>query len=164
MLLDQHVDITEEEHDRMFVINAKSAIFCMQEAAKRMANNVRIINMETSLVRATTHYYSAYAGSKDPLEDFTRALAKEIGNRGVTVNNLTPGLLNTSFFYPAETPESTEFFGSSIAYLASIDKVENGGLTIYGKFHSDQWGDFKIFMRFNMENDKITKLEVGQTE
>jgi hypothetical protein len=57
-----------------------------------------------------------------------------------------------------------ELFGSSVAYLASIDKVEDGGLTIYGKFHSDQWGDFKTFMRFHVENNKITKLEVGQTE
>jgi hypothetical protein len=36
--------------------------------------------METSLVGATTPYYSAYAGSKTHLEDFNRALAKEIGN------------------------------------------------------------------------------------
>lgn len=104
------VDITEDEYDRMFAINAKAAFFCMQEAAKRMANNGRIINMETSLVGATTPYYSAYAGSKAPLEDFTRALAKEIGHRGITVNNIAPGPLNTSFFYPAETTESTDFF------------------------------------------------------
>jgi NAD(P)-dependent dehydrogenase (short-subunit alcohol dehydrogenase family) len=89
------VDITEEEYDRMFAINAKAAFFCMQEAAKRMADNGRIINMETSLVGATTPYYSAYAGSKAPLEDFTRALAKEIGNRGITVNNIAAGPLNT---------------------------------------------------------------------
>ena len=57
-----------------------------------------------------------------------------------------------------------ELFGSSIAYLASIDKVEDGGLTIYGMFHSDQWGDFKTFMRFLVENNKVTKMEVGQTE
>jgi hypothetical protein len=57
-----------------------------------------------------------------------------------------------------------ELFGSSIAYLASIDKVEDGGLTIFGKFHSDQWGDFKTFMRFHVENNKITKMEVGQNE
>ena len=57
-----------------------------------------------------------------------------------------------------------ELFGSSIAHLASIDKVEDGGLTIYGMFRSDQWADFKTFMRFYVENDKITKLEVGQTE
>ena len=55
----------------------------MQEAAKWMADNGRIINMETSLVGATTPYYSAYAGSK--------ALAKEIGNRDITVNNIAPG-------------------------------------------------------------------------
>jgi NAD(P)-dependent dehydrogenase (short-subunit alcohol dehydrogenase family) len=87
----------------------------MQEAAKRMTNNGRIINMETSLVGATTPYYSAYAGSKAPREDFTRALAKEIENRGITVNNIAPGPLNTSFFYPAETSESTEYFkGQSV--------------------------------------------------
>jgi NAD(P)-dependent dehydrogenase (short-subunit alcohol dehydrogenase family) len=103
-------DITEEEYDRLFAINAKAAFFCMQEAARRMADNGRIINLETSLVGATTPYYSAYAGSKAPLEDFTRALAKEIGNRGITVNNIAPGPLNTSFFYPAETQESTEYF------------------------------------------------------
>ncbi|MFL6469828.1 MAG: hypothetical protein ACJ71H_03145 [Nitrososphaeraceae archaeon] len=34
----------------------------------------------------------------------------------------------------------------------------------YGKFHSDQWGDFKTFIRFHVEDDKITKLEVGETE
>lgn len=104
------VDISEEEYDSMFAVNAKAAFFCMQEAAKRMANNGRIVNMETSLVGATTSYYLAYAGSKAPLEDFARALAKEIGNRGITVNNIAPGPLNTSFFYPAETKESTEYF------------------------------------------------------
>ncbi|HEY6163531.1 MAG TPA: hypothetical protein VIW25_01360 [Nitrososphaeraceae archaeon] len=36
-----------------------------------------------------------------------------------------------------------ERFGSSVADLASIDKVEDDGLTIYGQFHSDQGGDFK---------------------
>ena|SRR5215207_3630020 len=34
-----------------------------------------------------------------------------------------------------------ELFSSSLAYLASVDKVEDGGLTVYGKFHSDKWGD-----------------------
>ena len=49
-------------------------------------------------------------------------------------------------------------FGSSLAYLTSIDKVEDGGQTIYGRFHSDQWGDFKTFLRFHFENGKITKM------
>jgi hypothetical protein len=56
-----------------------------------------------------------------------------------------------------------ELFGPSLAYLASIDKVEDGGLTIYGGFHSDQWGDFKTFLKFNVDNGKIIKMAVGQT-
>ena len=47
--------------------------------------------------------------------------------------------------------------------FTAIDKVENNGLDIYGKFHSDKWGDFKTYFKFhiNAEN-KITKLEIGQ--
>jgi NAD(P)-dependent dehydrogenase (short-subunit alcohol dehydrogenase family) len=44
------IDITEDEYDNMFAINAKAAFFCMQEAARKMADNGRIINMETSNV------------------------------------------------------------------------------------------------------------------
>ncbi|MPY87509.1 MAG: SDR family oxidoreductase [Luteitalea sp.] len=102
-------DITEEDYDRAFGINAKAAFFCMQEAARRISDGGRIINIGTTLLGATTGYYSIYAGSKAPLEDFSRALAKEIGHRGVTVNTVAPGPLNTSFFYPAETPDSIEF-------------------------------------------------------
>ncbi len=103
-------DITEDEYDKMFAINSKAAFFCMQEAAKRMAENGRIINLGTSLLGATTGYYSVYGGSKAPLEDFTRALAKEIGSRGITVNTIAPGPIDTSFFHGQETPESTAFF------------------------------------------------------
>lgn len=102
-------EITEAEYDRIFAINAKAAFFCMQEAARRMADNGRIVNIGTTLLAATTGFYSIYAGSKAPLEDFTRALAKEVGARGITVNVVAPGPLNTSFFYPAETPESVAF-------------------------------------------------------
>lgn len=106
------VEITEAEYDRMFAINAKAAFFCMQEAARRMRDNGRILNLGTSLLAATTGLYSAYAGSKAPLEDFGRAAAKELGPRGITVNTICPGPMNTSFFYPAETTESTEFHKS----------------------------------------------------
>jgi hypothetical protein len=55
-----------------------------------------------------------------------------------------------------------ELFGSSLAYLASVDKVEDGGLTIYGRFHSDRWGNFKTFLKFSVEKGRIIKLTVGQ--
>lgn len=56
----------------------------------------------------------------------------------------------------------SEFFGDTKAYLKSVDRVEANGLTIYGKFHSDRWGEFDTFMTFQVQGDKITRLDVGQ--
>jgi NAD(P)-dependent dehydrogenase (short-subunit alcohol dehydrogenase family) len=99
-------EITEEDFDRSFGTNTKAAFFVMQEAARVMADNGRIINMGTTILGATIPYYSVYAGAKAPLEDFTRALAKEIGHKGITVNVVAPGPIDTAFYHGAETPES----------------------------------------------------------
>jgi len=101
--------VTEEEFDQSFGINTKAVFFSMQEAARRIADNGRIINIGTSLLAATTGMYSVYAGSKAAMEDLTRALAKEIGARGVTVNTIAPGAVNTPFFHGPESPESVAF-------------------------------------------------------
>ncbi len=119
------VEITEADFDQSFAINSKAAFFCMQEAAKRIADNGRIINIGTTLQAATTGLYAIYAGSKAPLEHFTRALAKEIGHRGITVNTVAPGPLNTSFFYPVESAESKAFLSgmSPQNRLGEIDEI-----------------------------------------
>ena len=119
------VEITEADFDQSFAINGKAAFFCMQEAAKRIEDNGRIITIGTTLQAATTGLYAIYAGSKAPLEHFTRALAKEIGSRGITVNTVAPGPLDTSFFHPAETAGSTEFLkGMSVQNrLGEIDEI-----------------------------------------
>src|ERR1700751_4008108 len=44
----------------------------------------------------------------------------------------------------------SELFGPSLSYLASIEKVEDGGLTVHGTYHSDQWGEFKTFLKFSV--------------
>ncbi|KAI1311036.1 hypothetical protein EDD11_003578 [Mortierella claussenii] len=104
--------ISEAEYDQLFAINAKVPFFIMKECSKHMSDNGRVINMGTTLLAVTTGEYSAYAGSKAPLEDFTRALAKEVGARGITVNTIAPGPVNTPFFHGQETKESTELFAS----------------------------------------------------
>jgi NAD(P)-dependent dehydrogenase (short-subunit alcohol dehydrogenase family) len=50
-------EITEQEYDRLFAINAKAAFFCMQAAANQMSDNGRIVNIGTSLLAATTGFY-----------------------------------------------------------------------------------------------------------
>lgn len=106
------LDTTEEEYDRMFGINAKAAYFFIQEAGRRLADHGKIISLGTSLLAAFTDGYSTYAGGKAPLEHFTRAAAKEFADRGISVNVVAPGPMDTPFFYPQETPERVEFHKS----------------------------------------------------
>jgi len=119
------VDITEEEFDRCFGTNAKAAFFTMQEAARHISDGGRIINMGTTILGATLPNYSVYAGSKAPLEDFTRSLAKEIGPRGVTVNTVAPGPVDDSFYRHAETEEAATRAAtqSGLGRLGRIDDV-----------------------------------------
>jgi NAD(P)-dependent dehydrogenase (short-subunit alcohol dehydrogenase family) len=99
-------ETTEEEYDESFAINAKIPYFLMREAYDKMADDGRIINLITTQVAVTAATYSAYAGSKAPVEHFTKAFAKEIGPRGVTVNCIAPGPQKTNFFYNVENDET----------------------------------------------------------
>lgn len=55
----------------------------------------------------------------------------------------------------------SELFGKDKAYLKSIERVEDNGLTLCGKFHSDRWGKFDTFMKFKVQGDKIIQMDVG---
>lgn len=56
-----------------------------------------------------------------------------------------------------------ELFGRSACRIISVDKLADNGLSVYCLFHSDSYGDFKTFMRFQQAGDKLTRLDVGQT-
>lgn len=118
-------ETSEEEYDSMFAINTKSAYFFIREAAKHMnSGGGKIISVGTSLLAAFTGFYSTYAGSKAPLEDFTRAAAKELGPRGISVNIVAPGPMDTPFFYPAESPDSIAYHKSS-SMNGELTKIED---------------------------------------
>ncbi|MCW1250688.1 SDR family oxidoreductase [Acaricomes phytoseiuli] len=117
------VETTEEEYDSMFDINSKSAYFFIREAGKNLNDGGRIITIVTSLLAAFTDGYSTYAGGKAPVEHFTRAAAKEFAERGISVNNIGPGPMDTPFFYGQETPERTAFHQSQ-AMGNQLTKIE----------------------------------------
>jgi NAD(P)-dependent dehydrogenase (short-subunit alcohol dehydrogenase family) len=119
------VETSEEEYDNMFNINSKAAYFFIQEAGKRMKDGGKIITIVTSLLAAFTGFYSTYAGSKAPVEHFTRAAAKEFGPRGISVNNIAPGQIDTQFFYPAESEDSIAYHKSQSmnGKLTSINDI-----------------------------------------
>ena len=118
------VETTEAEYDEMFAVNTKAAYFFIQEAGKRLNDNGKIITIVTSLLAAFTGLYSTYAGSKAAVEHFTRAAAKEFGRRGISVNNIAPGPMDTPFFFPAETDDSTAYHKSQ-SMNGELTKVED---------------------------------------
>ncbi|MDM9559280.1 MULTISPECIES: SDR family oxidoreductase [Bordetella] len=108
-------EITEAEYDEMTAINSKSAFFFLKEAGKHVNDNGKVVTLVTSLLGAFTPFYSAYAGTKAPVEHYTRAAAKEFGARGISVNAVGPGPMDTPFFYPAESDDAVAYHKTAAA-------------------------------------------------
>ncbi|UNZ00239.1 SDR family oxidoreductase [Zhouia spongiae] len=117
-------ETTEEEFDTMSAVNSKSAYFFIQEAGKALENEGKIITIATSLLGAYTGFYSTYAGGKAPVEHYTRAASKEFGERGISVNSVAPGPMDTPFFYGQESPEAVAYHKSASA-LGGLTKIED---------------------------------------
>jgi NAD(P)-dependent dehydrogenase (short-subunit alcohol dehydrogenase family) len=116
--------ITEAEYDRVAGINSKGTFFIMQEAVRRIADNGRIINIGTSLLASTIGNYSAYSGTKAAMEDFTRALAREIDwKRNITVNTIAPGPVDTPFFREPESPEAIAAVTRLAGRLGTVNDI-----------------------------------------
>lgn len=124
MLKKPVAEVSEEEFDRMFNVHTKGTFFCLREAARHMNDDGRIINLSTTLTAVMTGQYSVYSGAKAATEQFTKMLAKEIGGRGITVNTVAPGPVDTSFYHPSETEESTEFY-KSLSIANRLGKVSD---------------------------------------
>lgn len=117
--------ISEAEFDEMSAVNAKSAFFFLKEAGKHVRDNGKICTLVTSLLGAYTPFYAAYAGMKAPVEHFTRAASKELGERGISVTAVGPGPMDTPFFYPAEGADAVAYHKTA----AALSPFSKTGLT-----------------------------------
>lgn len=111
-------EVSEAEYDEMSAVNAKSAFFFLKEAGSHVSDNGKICTLVTSLLGAYTPFYATYAGTKAPVEHFTRAASKEFGARGISVTAIGPGPMDTSFFYGQESPEAQAYHKSAAALSA----------------------------------------------
>lgn len=118
-------EISEAEYDAMSAVNSKSAFFFLREAGKHVNDNGKVVTLVTSLLGAFTPFYAAYAGTKAPVEHFTRAAAKEFGERGISVTAVGPGPMDTPFFYPAEGADAVAYHRTA----AALSKFSKTGLT-----------------------------------
>jgi 3-oxoacyl-[acyl-carrier protein] reductase len=88
-------DVREEEFDRIFAVNVKGVFVGCQEAARRIADGGRIINLSSATTGLTLPGYGVYDATKGAVEQLARFLAHELGPRGVTVNAVAPGATET---------------------------------------------------------------------
>ncbi|KLO93105.1 3-oxoacyl-[acyl-carrier-protein] reductase [Fusarium fujikuroi] len=103
-------EVSEAEYDS--IVNSKSAFLILQAGAKHVNDGGKIITIVTALLAAFTGFYTSYAGSKAPVEHFTRGVAKELMGRRISVNAVAPGPMDTPFFYPQEADDAVAFHKS----------------------------------------------------
>lgn len=94
-LMKPAVEITLEEFDKLIAINVRGVFLALQEAARRIEDGGRIINLSSNITIMSMANSSVYAASKAAVEQFTRVLAKELGARQITVNAIAPGATET---------------------------------------------------------------------
>lgn len=116
------LDTTEADYDTSFDANAKAAFFFLQQAGRTLADGGSIVTIVSSLLAAYTPFYAIYPGSKAAVEHFTRAASKEFGGRGISVNAIGPGPMDTAFFYGQESPEAVAYHSSAAALSAYSKK------------------------------------------
>jgi NAD(P)-dependent dehydrogenase (short-subunit alcohol dehydrogenase family) len=119
------LDITEEDYEKSMNANAKAALFFMQQAGRVLNERGSIVTIVSSLLAAYTPFYGIYPSTKAPVEHFTRAASKEFGDRGISVNAVGPGPMNTPFFYGQESEESVAYNKAG----AALGKYSKTGLT-----------------------------------
>lgn len=117
-------DFSEEEFDQQFSINVKSVFLMMKKASERLEQNGRIINISSSTSRLMMPTYGIYSATKSAVEQMTKVFAKEIGNKGITVNSVLPGPINTELFLKGKSEDLIHKVASLSAFNR-IGKVED---------------------------------------
>ncbi len=136
MKLARLADADDALFDQTIAVNLKGVFNTLREAARRLRDGGRIINLSSSVVGLRPEAYGVYAASKAAVETLSAILAKELRGRNITVNAIAPGPTATKLFLdgkPAEAVErlakaaplerlgQPEDIASTIAFLAGPD-------------------------------------------
>jgi len=117
-------EVTEEEFDRIFAVNVKGTFFTCQQAARRMAEGGRMINLSSSTTALMLPTYAAYVATKGAVEQLSHVLAKELGPRGITVNVVSPGPTDPELFGQGKTEQDKQRF-AQMAALGRLGRPED---------------------------------------
>ncbi|MFB9622217.1 SDR family NAD(P)-dependent oxidoreductase [Nonomuraea helvata] len=120
---------TPEAYDRLFAVNVKGLFFLTQQLLPLIPDGGRIVNITSGVVRIAFPESIAYAMTKGAVQVFTLALAKELGPRGITVNNVAPGIIDTDVNagWLRGNPEAEAYAASrhAVNRIGRVDEIAN---------------------------------------
>lgn len=123
----QFMDITDEKWDRIMAVNLNGPFYCAQAVVPGMieAGWGRIVNISSSSAQSGQPYMVHYVTSKAGLIGFTKALALELGPKGITVNTIPPGMVDTPML---RASEERGLLGGTVEDSAERTPVRRAGL------------------------------------
>jgi 3-oxoacyl-[acyl-carrier protein] reductase len=117
--LPQLADTDDATFDRLLAVNVKGPFNALREAAARLRQGGRIVNLSTSLVGLAMPGYAVYAATKAAVETMTIILAKELRGKDITVNAVAPGPTATDLFLDGKSPEQVD----RLAKMAPLERL-----------------------------------------
>jgi NAD(P)-dependent dehydrogenase (short-subunit alcohol dehydrogenase family) len=122
------METTEAQFDELVNIHLKGVFFLTQKLLSLLADGGRIVNLSSGLARFALPGYAAYAAMKGGIEVLTRYMAKELGPRGIAVNVVAPGAIETDFGggMVRDNPQLNAFVASQTA-LGRVGKPDDIG-------------------------------------
>jgi 3-oxoacyl-[acyl-carrier protein] reductase len=103
-------ETSDELYDQTFGINTRGTFNTLREAAARLNDGGRIVNLSSTAVALKMPGYAVYNASKAAVEALTQVFAKELRGRGITVNVVAPGPVATDLFLNGKTDEQIQHF------------------------------------------------------
>lgn len=117
-------ETTLEELDRLFGINVRGVMVATQAALKKMPDGGRIISIGSCIgERDMTPGLTAYAATKGAVKMFTQGLAREVGGRGITVNNVQPGPIDTDLNPASGDWAAPQLANTALKRYGHVDEV-----------------------------------------
>ena len=108
MKLGAIADYDDTTFDQTVAINLKGTFNVSREAAKRVRNGGRIVNLSSTMVGVRLPTYGVYVATKAAVEGLTQVLAQEMRGRGISVNAVAPGPVATELFLEGKSPEQVD--------------------------------------------------------
>lgn len=106
-------EVQEADYDRVFAVNVKAPFFIIQKGLDRLRDGGRIINISSGVTRIAFPITIGYSMTKGALNVLTHTLAQDLGPRGITVNSVAPGIIETEMMDGIPEERRAEMAGYS---------------------------------------------------